>query len=441
MTKKTICLAMIVKNEAHIILETLKNLTKYFSFDYWVINDNGSTDGTQTIITEYFKELDIPGELDETPWTDFAFNRTVAFNIAYKKTDYVFVWDADDEIVGNFVMPTELTADSYKFVFGNETGLRYSRMQLFNNQLKWQYIGVLHEYPQCMEKDKPSDLISGDYYFISGRKGSRSKDPNKYLKDAIILEYAFKEAYEKKDGIYNRYAFYTAQSYNWCNKNEKAIEYYKKVLTLNNYSQEKYYSCLQLYELYNKTKIEELGIYYLIESFNYEKTRIECIYRLVKHYCIKKMNEVAMLYYSLIKDYYENRYISDNISNHLFARKDEYDFYLPYYMIIVTERLKDYATFFKMYEIIFKQNYLGAGEWWIHNLFFNIKFGMHFLPTNPDFFISMINFVINHINKGIVFTDENHKNIDKIITYYVDVLYYQLNESIKEKIKLNRSKE
>jgi glycosyltransferase involved in cell wall biosynthesis len=224
--KKTVCLAMIVKNEGHLIIDTLNHLSKFIHFDYWAINDNGSTDGTQDLIRNYFKEKGIPGELDETPWKDFAYNRTVAFNVAYKKTDYVFVWDADDEIAGDFKFPTDLTADSYKFIFGNEGGLRYSRCQLFNNHLKWHYVGVLHEYPACLEKSGPTFDVNGNYYFISGRKGDRSKDPNKYLKDAIILEKAFHEAYEKKDGIYNRYAFYTAQSYNSCGMHEKAIEFY-----------------------------------------------------------------------------------------------------------------------------------------------------------------------------------------------------------------------
>ena len=117
MAKKTICLTMIVKNEAHLILECFRHLSKYITFDYWVINDNGSTDGTQKLIKDYFAEKGIPGELDETPWKDFAFNRTLAFKRAFEKTDYAFVWDADDEIWGNFKLPDVLDQDHYKYVF------------------------------------------------------------------------------------------------------------------------------------------------------------------------------------------------------------------------------------------------------------------------------------------------------------------------------------
>ena len=46
----TICLNMIVKNESHIIIETLKNLCHYIPFAYWVISDTGSTDDTKKLI-------------------------------------------------------------------------------------------------------------------------------------------------------------------------------------------------------------------------------------------------------------------------------------------------------------------------------------------------------------------------------------------------------
>ena len=52
----TLCLNMIVKNESHIIEETLENLCQYFSLDYWVISDTGSTDNTIEIIENFFKK-------------------------------------------------------------------------------------------------------------------------------------------------------------------------------------------------------------------------------------------------------------------------------------------------------------------------------------------------------------------------------------------------
>ena len=52
----TICLNMIVKDESHIIKETLQKLCNKINFSYWVICDTGSSDNTPEIIQEFFKE-------------------------------------------------------------------------------------------------------------------------------------------------------------------------------------------------------------------------------------------------------------------------------------------------------------------------------------------------------------------------------------------------
>ena len=47
---QTICLNMIVKDESHIITETLTKLTNKIKFDYYVICDTGSSDNTKKYI-------------------------------------------------------------------------------------------------------------------------------------------------------------------------------------------------------------------------------------------------------------------------------------------------------------------------------------------------------------------------------------------------------
>jgi hypothetical protein len=412
---KTICLNMIVKNESHIIVETLKHLLSYMTFDYWVISDTGSTDNTRELIKDFFKEHGIPGELDETPWKDFGYNRTVAFERAYKKTDYVFVWDADDEIRGSFRIPEPLIADSYIFTFGNESGFRYSRCQLFNNHKKWKYVGVLHEYPACTETVGPPVNVRGDYYFVSGRKGARNKDPNKYLNDALVLEKAYEESVEEKNPN-GRYVFYCAQSYNSANIFDKAIEWYKKTLATNTWIQEKYVSCLEIYSMYEQQGKGELGLSYLVESYKYCNTRIECIYRLIKYYCVNNIVDIAYMYYTLVQKYYENDYLTDEVSKHLFTKKEEYDFYLPYYMIIVAERCKKMDTMIQMYRMISKTRYLHAGQWWYTNLFTNLQFAVGAFPQDLELLSNLLSYVDALREKGIQFTTDHYKTLDNIIT-------------------------
>lgn len=412
---------MIVKNEAHLIAETLAHLLTYMTFDYWVISDTGSTDATREIIKDFFKSRNIPGELVEHAWQDFGYNRSKAFEAAYNKTDYAFVWDADDEICGAFKMPENLTADSYLFTFGNHDGFRYSRHQLFNNRKRWCYKGVLHEYASCMEQAGPAGSVVGDYFFVSGRRGDRSKDPNKYLKDAHILEKASEKALAEKDPLYNRYIFYCAQSYASCNMHEKAIEFYKKALTIDLWVQEKYVSCLEIYEQYTRLGKEIEGLVYLVESYKYDKDRLECIYRLIKYYTIHGPVEVAYNYYALIQDFYENRYEGMKLAEKLFAKKADYDFYLPYYMVITAEKSKHPETAAKMYESILKHGHL-ADEWWLRNLVFNIQFCFSHLPKTTEFLYKFMNYITAARKRGITFEPVHLNVMHRLIDLYKPVL-------------------
>src|SRR5580704_6811803 len=101
--RASICLNMIVKDEAHIIHEVLESTLKYIS--YWVISDTGSTDGTQDIIKKFYAKHKIPGELHEDKWEDFGHNRSLALEYAHGKADYIWVFDADDLVEGEINFP------------------------------------------------------------------------------------------------------------------------------------------------------------------------------------------------------------------------------------------------------------------------------------------------------------------------------------------------
>lgn len=275
---KTVCLNMIVKNEAHIIIETFDNILKYIPFTYWVISDTGSTDGTQQVIKDYFKSKNIVGELFQDEWRDFGHNRTQALKHAYKKTEYLFIFDADDSIHGSFKLPEPhlFNKEMYNLKFGGDN-IAYHRPLLINNHFRWKFNGVLHEFLTCVDKKIEGYLINGDYYIESGRKGSRSKDPDKYKKDAEILKNAYYVEIAKPDkGLSNRYAFYCAQSYKDSIMIKDAIEWYTMVADkLDTWVQERYYSCFILGNLYIQQNDFENAIHYLTKSIIFDHQRIE----------------------------------------------------------------------------------------------------------------------------------------------------------------------
>ena len=152
--------------------------------------------------------------------------------------------------------------------------------------------------------------------------------------------------------------------------------------------QEKYITCLKIWEIYEKENNHEQGIFYLIESYKYDKTRVEGIYKLVKYYTGNAMFDTAFSFYSLIQTEYENMYINyhqQKINSWLLPNLLEYDFYLPYYMIIACQRIQKYDVGIKMFEIIFKKKQVQMEKWYIGCLFFNLKFYIDKV-NNPAFF-------------------------------------------------------
>ena len=390
--KVTICLNMIVKNESHIIENTLEKLCNKIKFDYWVICDTGSTDNTPEIITDFFSKKDIKGELHYDAWENFAHNRTLALKRAYKKTDLLLVFDADDEIVGDIKIPTDVLFDEYSLKFGSSSGTSYTRVLMINNHKIFEYLSVIHEFISCKEGPTKGLLIEGDYYVVSGRKGSRSFDQDKYLKDALVLEKAYAEAITQKDPLFNRYAFYCANSYKDCGKFEDAIKWYK--ITLNHehqWGQEKYISCLYIYECFEKLKQPETGFFYLVKAFAYDNERVECLYPLLVHYCCENMHKVAYNYYLNIKDFFENKYLNTNISAKLFSTLDKFNFFVPYYMILIADKVQDFYCVVKMYEIIFTKKQRMFEEWYIKNLLYNLQFFLQHVPKDNTQFIPLAN--------------------------------------------------
>lgn len=302
--KNTICLNMIVKNEAHIIVKTLNNLCEKINFSYWVICDTGSTDNTKELIVDFFKEKNIPGELVEHEWKDFGHNRTLALESAYNKTDLLFIFDADDEIVGDLVLPHKYEHDGYTFNFGNN--VVYIRPLLINNRKRWHFVGVLHEYLACSENSTPHKNIEGNYYIVSGRTGNRSQNPNKYFDDANILKKAHYDVLETDYGLSCRYAFYCAQSYKDSGYMDEAIEWYKKCLELNMWLQEKYVSAYAIGNLYMAKNDMKNALKYWYKTIEYDPERIEGIINAINYLTKEGEHLIVNALYHRFKNYNKN---------------------------------------------------------------------------------------------------------------------------------------
>jgi hypothetical protein len=228
-TKPTICFITMCKNEEHCIKATLESVYKYI--DYWIVCDTESTDNTCNIVTEFFKEKNIPGELFIDKWRGFDKHKSLMFERAYNKTDFVFHLDADDFLVGDLDKELLMTEKRDKYNFNYIRGSsKFKTSSLYNNRLRWIYVGVAHNLIICLDKKDVSTsnlFIKDDVWVDNNERGARKFDPNKYINDALKLKDQFFETlYEDPYGLNYRSVFYTAQSYMDSQHYKEAIQWY-----------------------------------------------------------------------------------------------------------------------------------------------------------------------------------------------------------------------
>lgn len=447
--KISLCLCMIVKNESKIIKRLFDSVISII--DCYCICDTGSTDDTINIIEEYFKEKNIPGKIIIEPFKNFSYNRNIALENCNGLSDYILLLDADMFLeIKNFVKDLLVSYDEFKILQGNEN-FNYPNTRIIKNNGLYKYYGVTHEYisgPPCMK----SATLSNDILFLNdiGDGGSKHK---KFERDIKLLIEGIKEEPNN-----TRYYFYLANSYRDSNMHDESIEWYKKIInTKEGWVQEKYLSCLRIYDSYCIKKEDEIGIHYLIMSYKFDNKRIEGIYKLVHYYCIKDMNEVSLSFYLLIQHYYENEYLPKN-NNNIFVKPDQslnfklfvsqvdYKYYLPYYMIIVSEKTKKHDIGIRMYEIIFELQYIDAGEWWANNLIYNLQFFIYKVPlSNTNFFVKYelyLNLLKNRFNIKHVDLINNYEKYykDSIIINKDSIIINKNNIIInKEDLKKNNN--
>jgi glycosyltransferase involved in cell wall biosynthesis len=299
---------MIVKNEAHCIAKCLESVKPYI--DYWIISDTGSSDNTEKIVKKALKG--IPGEFHHHEWSDFSTNRNLSLELAKTKADYVLIIDADDYLT---LSDPKVISDLDKDAYGIEIehgSIRYARTQIVKSSLDCKYKSVLHEYMYLPEGTAAYILPGATIHF--GANGARSQDPDKYLKDATVLE---KALITEPDN--SRYVFYCAQSYRDAKEPHKAISYYNKRINMGGWSEEIYVSFLEaakLLETLIPTDMNSIESSYL-RAYNYLPTRIESLHYLAVYCRNNKAFDKAYFYAKIAQN--------TPYPNGLFVEKEIYD--------------------------------------------------------------------------------------------------------------------
>jgi glycosyltransferase involved in cell wall biosynthesis len=282
----SICLNMIVKDERRVIARCLDSVLPLITS--WCILDTGSTDGTQELIKARLRHL--PGALHQGAWKGFGPSRTEAIRLAKGLGDYLLFMDADAELMlpEGYRLP-ELAADAYDLPHRmGETA--FLRRDLVATRLDWRYVGVLHEYVDC-GFTPVAERLEGPWV-LERPEGARSQDPDKFHKDAAVLEEALRAEPDNA-----RYVFYLAQSYKDAGLLERAVEVYRRRAAMGGWEEEVYVSLFrvaQLLEALDRPQADVVHAY--LEAYQNRPARAETLGSLARYLRLRNQFHLAALF-------------------------------------------------------------------------------------------------------------------------------------------------
>ena len=305
-----LALNFICKDESPVIenmLESAKGIV-----DLIVVNDTGSTDGTQQIIKNFGEKYGIPTYVFERPFDDFENSRNHAMQ---KLRDVVkeLNWNADqvhgfwfdcDEtlVIDSKFNKSQFTKDLY--MINTYIGqMKYTRNTFFKVSKPFRWYGPVHEFIVCDEQNITSGLAENIHVDVKMTGNSWLGDiAEKYASHAYKLE-----AYINKNRQDPRWIFYTAQSWHDAasikdNKEEneerlrRSLKYYReRVSRTDGYAEEIFYAQYRigtimriLDEPWHLTHME------LLKAYQIDPLRGESIKVIIDHYL--QMGEWNMAY-------------------------------------------------------------------------------------------------------------------------------------------------
>lgn len=222
--RTNICMVSMFKNESKGIRRMLESVWRHI--DFYVFQDNGSTDGTPEIVEEFFKDKNIPGFIYkvEEGWVGFGWNRDHLLQTALRNDhgcDWIMKMDCDEylEVDEDFDWSYFYNTEIQSFhVTAQNPGCMYYRAWIWNARLPWKFKhDVAHECiylnNEIGENFKRVDLPRG-LRMIGTPDGESYTVRTKYITDALKIE---EKLIREETMLTDTYHFwYTAKSYQDC---------------------------------------------------------------------------------------------------------------------------------------------------------------------------------------------------------------------------------
>jgi glycosyltransferase involved in cell wall biosynthesis len=222
--KPKIVMISMFKNEAHNIKQMLESCYKYI--DFWILQDNGSTDGTPEVVNDFFKDKNIPGFIYqvEEGWMGFGWNRDHLLQKC-QSTDHGCDWilkmdcdetlEVDNEFDWSLFSNTEIQSFD---VVATGGGMLYYRTWIWNAKLPWRFNHDTAHETIYLDVDYLEDkqafqrvALPKEFRQVGHNTGESWSVPTKFLTDALIFE---ERLIRENTLLENRYHFfYIGKSY------------------------------------------------------------------------------------------------------------------------------------------------------------------------------------------------------------------------------------
>jgi len=285
MAAATLCLNMIVRNEAHIIRRCLQSVADHIAC--WVIGDTGSTDDTPAIIGSFFRERGIAGELHHFPFENFEQARNEALQRARESKlafDYLLLTDADMELeVSDTSFRDRLTSPAYSVRQHNT--IWYWNDRLVRRDTAACYHGVTHEY---LDVPAGRTRLEG-IRFIDHAEGSTRAE--KFQRDAKLLLEDL-----QRNPTNARSWFYLAQTYRDSGQWDEAIRAYQRRIEHAGWAEETWYAQLQVARCMLRLGNHDGFVRHALSAWNRRPHRAEPLYDLARFHRERGENVAATLF-------------------------------------------------------------------------------------------------------------------------------------------------
>lgn len=221
--RTNICMISMFKNEAKGIRRMLESVWRHI--DFYVFQDNGSTDGTPEIVEEFFADKNIPGFIYkvEEGWVGFGWNRDHLLQTTLQNDhgcDWIMKMDCDEylEVDDDFDWSYFYNTNIESFhVAAVNPGCIYYRAWIWNAKLPWHFQhDPAHEIIYLEDKGDNFERINlpRSLRMIGTNDGESYTVRTKYISDALKLE---EKMIREKTMLTDTYHFwYIAKSYQDC---------------------------------------------------------------------------------------------------------------------------------------------------------------------------------------------------------------------------------